>query len=284
MKRIAWVNGHFLPLEQATVHVEDRGFQFGDGVYEVIACLHGHFLDMDAHLQRLEASCHAIYMDLPMKKEELASLLQEAYRRNPFTDAMIYIQITRGTTARTHLATHPLQPTVVVTVRALHKPSEDKFEQGVDAITREDIRWKRCNIKTISLLATVIGKQEAALAGASETLWRNADQHILEGCSSNCFAIIQNTLVTHPLDHQVLGGITRNMTLKLAKEHAIRVEERPWRLHERGLSECMISSTTQAILPVFHIDQMLIGDGTPGPFTRKLRGWLLETFEALKNG
>jgi len=282
MTLTAWVNGRFLPLDEATVHIEDRGFQFADGVYEVIACFGGTFLDLDAHLDRLLRSCEGITIVMPVSLQKLKTLIEQTYQHNPFEDAMIYVQVTRGVAPRSHLAQTELTPTMVITSRALPMPSAKKISDGVSAITLDDMRWKRCDIKSIALLASVIGKQEAAFHGADETFWLDEQQHVLEGCATNCFAIIGGKLVTHPLDHQVLGGITRKMVLRIAREHGITVEERPWKLTETGLTECMMSSTTNAIMPVCHINGETIDTGKPGPIAIQLRGRMLDEFEKLK--
>ena len=283
MSLIAWVNGQFLPLEKAVVHIEDRGFQFADGVYEVIACFNGSFLDFEAHLQRLERSCQAIGITLPVNRDTLQSLVEQTYQQNPFLDAMLYVQVTRGAAPRSHLVTQTLTPTMVITSRALPMPSSEKISAGVNGITMDDIRWKRCDIKSISLLASVIGKQEARQRGADETFWQDVEGHILEGCATNCFAVINGALVTHPLDHQVLGGITRNMALRIAREQGIRIEERSWKLDEAGLTECMMSSTTNAIMPVCHMNDRIIGTGHPGPVAMLLRQEMLKAFAALQS-
>ncbi|OIO67911.1 MAG: hypothetical protein AUJ57_10550 [Zetaproteobacteria bacterium CG1_02_53_45] len=283
MQLTAWVNGRFLPLEQASVHIEDRGFQFADGVYEVLACFSGRFVDLMPHLHRLERSCAAIEITLPKTVDEIAALVSEAYRRNPFKHAMVYIQVTRGVAPRSHLIPQGLTATLVITVRELPMPSTEKLEHGVSAITMPDIRWQRCDIKSIALLASVIGKQEASRRGADEGFWLDEQGHMLEGCATNCFAVINGTLVTHPLDHQVLGGITRDMALRLAQAHAIKVEERPWKLTEAGLTECLMSSTTNAVMPVCLIDGQTVADGNPGPVTMRLRELILEEIEALKS-
>jgi len=282
MTLTAWVNGRFLPLDEATVHIEDRGFQFADGVYEVIACFGGVFLDLDAHLDRLQRSCQSIAIALPVSQPALKALIKQTYRKNPFDDAMLYVQITRGVAPRSHLPGAELTPTMVITSRHLPIPSAEKIADGVRAITLDDMRWKRCDIKSIALLASVIGKQEAANRNADETFWLDDQGHVLEGCATNCFAIIDGALVTHPLDHQVLGGITRQMLLRIATAHHIDVEERPWKLSEAGLSECMMSSTTNAVMPVCHINGEKIGTGKPGPVAIQLRQWMLEAFDSLK--
>lgn len=280
MQLTAWVNGRFVPLDQAMVHIEDRGFQFADGVYEVIACFGGRCLDLEAHLKRLRRSCEAIR--LPFPDQDIESLIQQTYAQNPFDHAIIYIQITRGAAPRSHLPSQALTPTLVITVRELPTPSRETLRHGASGITLADIRWKRCDIKSIALLASVLGKQEAIRRGADEAFWLDEDGHLLEGCSTNCFAIISDKLVTHPLDHQVLGGITRAMLLRLAERHGLTAQERPWKLSEPGLSECLMSSTTNAVIPVCRIDGEPVADGLPGPVTTQLRQWMLDEFESLK--
>jgi len=278
----AYVNGHFVPMESAMVHIEDRGFQFADGVYEVVACFNGHFLDMQPHLERLEQSCSAIDITLPCSLQRLEELVQETWSRNPFADAMVYIQVTRGVAPRAHLAPDNLIPTLVITSGELPRPSEAKLANGARAITLADFRWKHCEIKSIALLASVMGKQEANRRHADEAFWLDADGHVLEGCSTNIFAVINGALVTHPLDHQVLGGITRKMLIRIADEAGIEVQERPWKLGEAGLTETMLTSTTNAVLPVCMMNDAPVGSGKPGPNTSKLRGLMLEAMDALR--
>jgi len=281
-KLIAYVNGQFVDLEDATIHIEDRGFQFADGIYEVVACFGGNFLDLQAHLQRLQRSCEGVRIPLPYSLVKIAELVQQTYEQNPFEDAMVYIQITRGAAPRSHLPQGELTPTLIITSRNLPKPSDAKLATGIQAITLQDIRWKHCEIKSIALLASVLGKQEAALKQADEAFWLNEKNHVLEGCSTNILAIIDGALVTHPLDHQVLGGITRSMAIKVAKEHGLSVEERPWTLTETGLTEAMMSSTTNAVMPIHCINEQPIGDGKPGDITMNIRGWMLESMEELR--
>ncbi len=281
MSLIAWVNGDFLPLEKAYVHVEDRGFQFADGVYEVIACYGGQFLELKAHLQRLKRSCAAIQLPLPYPLDKLDALVRETFARNRLDDAMLYVQVTRGVAPRAHVPLGDISPTLVITARPLPAPDDEKLLYGISAITLADIRWQRCDIKSIALLASVMGKQEAIRRGAYEALWLNTEGHVLEGSSTNVLAVIHDTLVTHPLDHHVLGGITRDIVLRIARTHGIAVSERPWTLDETGLTECMISSTTNAVLPVVRINDTSIGEGTPGPVTQRLRALVLSEIARL---
>jgi len=278
----AYVNGHFLPLDKATIHIEDRGFQFADGVYEVVACLGGHFLDLQPHLERLQRSCEAVKIPLPCSLDAMADLIQQTYQRNPYEDAMVYIQITRGAAARSHLPHGELTPTLIITSRHLPQPSDEKIATGIQAITLQDIRWKHCEIKSIALLASVMGKQEAHARGADEAFWLNEQGHVLEGCSTNILAIIDGALVTHPLDHQVLGGITRSMAMRVAKAHGMDVEERPWTLNEAGITEMMMSSTTNAVMPITLLDAKSVGHGKAGEKTLQIRAWMIEDMDRLR--
>ena len=169
-----------------------------------------------------------------------------------------------------------------MTLRELPAPSEEKLTNGASAITTRDFRWGRCDIKSIALLASVMGKQAATARGVDETFWLDKNDHLLEGCATNAFAVIDDVLVTHPLDHQVLGGIMRDMILRLAKRENIPVQERAWRLAEKGLSECMMSSTTNALLPVSQVDGRAIGNGKPGPVAKRLRSLILEELETFR--
>jgi len=279
---VAYVNNSFVPLEKAMIHIEDRGFQFADGVYEVVACFGGTYLDLKPHLTRLQRSCEAIAIDLPKAMPELEALVQQAYEKNPFDDAMVYIQVTRGVAPRNHVVNQPIVPTLVITVRELPKPSDAKVKTGVQGITLQDIRWKHCEIKSIALLASVMGKQEAVRAGVDEAFWLDGQGHVLEGCATNIFAVIDGVLVTHPLDNQVLGGITRNMAIEAAKDAGIAVQERAWKLDEAGLSECLMSSTTNAVLPLCRMNHQAIGDGKPGKIGLEIRQLMLAKIDALR--
>lgn len=192
------------------------------------------------------------------------------------------ISRSRAAGLRAHTPDRELTPTLVITVRQLPVPGRDKIVHGASGITLADIRWKRCDIKSIALLASVLGRQEAARRGVDEAFWLDEQGHLLEGCTTNCFAVINGKLVTHPLDHQVLDGITRAMLLRLARQHGLPVEERAWRLSEAGLSECLMTSTTNAVVPVCRMDGEPVAHGLPGPVTTKLRQWMLAEFESLK--
>jgi len=280
---MAYVNNQFVPLEEATVHIEDRGFQFADGVYEVVACFGGAYLDLQPHLQRLQRSCDAINIALPKPMGELEALVQEAYEKNPFEAAMVYLQVTRGVAPRSHVVNQTLTPTLIITVRNLPKPTDEKLKSGVKGCTLQDVRWKHCEIKSIALLASVMGKQEAGRRDVDEAFWLDEQGHVLEGCATNILAVINGVLVTHPLDHQVLGGITRDMAIVVAKEAGLDVQERAWTLDEAGLTECLMSSTTNAVMPICFMDDNAIGDGKPGLVGLDIRRRMLEKMESLRH-
>jgi D-alanine transaminase len=275
----AYVNGRFVPLAEACVHVEDRGFQFADSVYEVIACYGGAFLDPQAHLRRLQASCAAIDMELPRPMDELEALIRETCHRNPFRNASLYIQVSRGAAPRSLRIPDGMEPTLVITCRELPFPPEQA--QAFSAVTMGDFRWGRCDIKATALLASVMGRQQAVRQGAEEAFWTDAEGHVLEGTATNVLAVIDGVLVTHPLDRHVLGGITREMALQQAAHAGIGSEQRPWRLSEPGLSECMMTSTLYALAPVCRVDGRDIGTGRPGPVTLQLRRAMLDRFRAM---
>jgi len=294
MHLIAYVNGKFQSLHNAMIHIEDRGFQFADGVYEVVACYQENFIEMEAHLQRLQQSCQKINLELPTTLSELRNLVERAYRFNRIPNAMIYIQVTRGMAARTHAYSDKMTPSLIITVRPLPEVSQEKLSTGYTAITLQDFRWKCCDIKSIALLPSIMGKHEAQARGADECFWLDDDQHVLEGSSTNVFCIKspenlpnifkseptehQCILVTHPLGKQILGGITRDLVIRSARKLNLVVEERPWRLDEVGIIECFVSSTTNAAMPVCHVDDQKIGNGTPGNITAQIRQMVLDEF------
>lgn len=279
---IAYVNGEFLPISRASVNIEDRGFQFADSVYEVIACYGGNFLDLTPHLARLKHSCDAVKIDLPCPPGELERLARELYGKNDIDDAMLYIQVTRGPAPRSHVINKKIPPTLVMTLRALPTLTRHKIEDGLSAITIEDFRWERCDIKSTALLASVMGRQQANAHGADEAFWLDESGHVLEGCSTNVFAVIDGTMVTHPLDHRILGGIMRDMALRLAEEEGMSVQQRTWGFGEEEISECLISSTTNALMPVTTVNGQPVGNGSPGPVTIRLRQMILEELDRLR--
>lgn len=274
MARWAYVNGRYLPHAQATVHVEDRGFQFADGVYEVVTILDGRFADLDGHMERLGRSLAELRMDWPAAPRVVERILRELARRNGLVNGSIYLQVTRGVAPRDFKFPANTKPTLVMTakrVTAFAKP--EQLEQGVAVVTVPDIRWGRRDIKTVGLLAPVLAKQQAAESGAYEAWLVDTDGTVTEGSSSNAWIVTRGgTLVTRPPSHAILNGITRQSLLRLAGERGIAVEERPFTVEEAlSAREAFVSSAGTFALPVTRIDGRPVGDGKPGPVTMALR-------------
>ena len=222
MARIAYVNGCYRPLQDATVAAEDRGYQFADGVYEVIKVLAGRACDLERHLDRLERSLAALEIAPPMTRRALESVLFETLRRNRLADALLYLQITRGTAPRNHLFPKRARPSLVITARRPVFPGEREREEGVGVITRPDLRWGRCDIKSISLLPNVLARQSAAAAGCREAWLIDREGMVTEGSASNAYIVdASGRLVTHPLNERILGGVTRSVILELARRDGI---------------------------------------------------------------
>jgi D-alanine transaminase len=274
MARIAFVDGRYVPLRVPAIGIEDRGYQFADGVYEVIKVLGRRPRDLERHLDRLERSLAALAIRAPMSRDALRSVLAETLRRNRLDDALLYIQVSRGVAARNHLFPQRARPALVVTVRRPAFPGPGERERGIKVITRPDLRWGRCDIKSISLLPNVLARQDAAAAGAREAWLVDGDGMVTEGSSSNAYIVSPGgALVTHPLCERILGGITRSVVLELARDDGIEVAERPFTIDEaQDASEAALSSTSSWLLPVTTIDDAAVGGGRPGPVVRRLMG------------
>ncbi|MCH8137485.1 MAG: D-amino-acid transaminase [Proteobacteria bacterium] len=273
MSRVAYVNGLYLPHRRAAVHIEDRGYQFADGVYEVIAVKNGSFVDDGPHLDRLDRSLRELEIAPPMSRAALRVVMAEMLRRNRIGDGILYIQMTRGVAARDHPFPADSDTSVVMTAR-LEPPQDPRLgENGVDVISIPDIRWKRCDIKSVSLLPNILGKQAAHRAGAFEAWQINEEGFVTEGTSTNAWIVdAEGRLCTPPIDDQILNGITRRRILKFAEREGIEFTERHFTLKEaQSAREAFITSATTLVLPVTTIDDAVIGNGKPGTFTRKLR-------------
>ena len=274
MARVAYVNGRFVPHHAARVHVEDRGFQFADGVYEVVAVQGGRLIDEDGHLNRLDRSLGEMAMAWPLDRRVLMLLMRQMIRRNRLTDGLVYIQVTRGTAPRDFRFPPPgTRPTLVMTARRLTLNPRRQLEEGIAVITIPDIRWKRRDIKSVSLLPQVLGKQKAAEEGAFEA-WQVDDEGLVtEGCSSNAWIVTKDgVLVTRAPSSAILNGITRQSVLRLAQVNDIVFEQRAFTVEEAYLArEAFITSATNYIMPVTRIDNRPIADGRPGLLGRQLR-------------
>jgi D-alanine transaminase len=272
MPRDAYVDGRYLPHGDAGVHIEDRGFQFADGVYEVVAVRGGLLVDEEGHLARLDRSLGELRIAWPVSRAVLKQIIRRLVRRNGLRDGLVYIQVTRGVAPRDFKFPKEAAPTLVVTTRRLNL-APPTVETGVPVVSIPDIRWKRRDIKTVGLLAQVLGKQQAADAGAFEAWQVDEDGRVTEGCSSNAWIVTADrTLVTRQASPDILNGITRLSILKLAAEQGYRFEERPFTIAEaHAAAEAFLTSATTFVMPVVSLDGQTIGAGVPGDLSRALR-------------
>ena len=274
MARWAYVNGRYVPHDRAAVHVEDRGYQLADGVYEVVAVLDGRYADMDGHLDRLGRSLDALRISWPVDRRVLVRIMAELVRRNRIRNGSIYVQVTRGVAPRDFRFPSPRPSAIVVTTKHVQRWTQPgQLEEGVAVVTMPDIRWGRRDIKTIGLLAQVLGKQRASEAGAFEGWMLDPDGTVTEGCSSNAWIVTPaGVLVTRDPSEKILNGITRLSLLRLAREAGIPVEERPFTLDEAyGAREAFLSSAGTFAMPVTRIDGRPVGEGKPGRIALALR-------------
>jgi D-alanine transaminase len=273
VSRIAYVSGQYLPHRQAAVHIEDRGYQFADGVYEVIAVVAGHLVDEELHLKRLHRSVGELRIAMPMTDAALKIVLREVIRRNGVDSGIVYIQLTRGTAPREHAFPKTAKPMLVVTSRRTRPPDPRLGNDGIAVITIPDIRWQRCDIKSVALVANVLGKQQAREAAAYEAWQVDADGRVTEGTSTNAWIVTADgAVVTRAPDHAILNGVTRLAVLDIIAREGYRLVERPFTVAEaRSAREAFLTSTTADLLPVVRLDGEPVGDGKPGPLSRKLR-------------
>jgi D-alanine transaminase len=273
MARYAYVNGRYVSHAAAQVHIEDRGYQFADGVYEVILIHDGRLVDEGPHLDRLDNSLKALQIPWPMTRPALQMVLRELIGRNGVATGTIYLQVTRGVAPRDHKFPTAAAPSFVATTRRSKPTPAAILAAGVSVITRPDIRWRRCDIKSVSLLPNVLGKQAAAEAGAFEAWLVDDDGNITEGTSTNAWIVTRDgRLVTRNLSATILAGITRLALLELVSSQGISFVERAFSVAEaKGAAEAFLTSTTSLVLPVTRIDGQAVGDGKPGPVTTTLR-------------
>src|SRR3546814_362286 len=273
MSRIAYVNGHYLPHADATVHVEDRGYQFADGVYEVVLVYDGAMVDEIPHLDRLDRSLSELQIPQPMTRPALRSIMRELLRRNRIRTGLIYMQVTRGVARRDHPFPKNPQPSLVMTAKRVTLPSAAAVENGVRVISIRDIRWERCDIKTVALLPNVLGKQQAREAGAYEAWQVDDDGYVTEGTSTNAWIVTQDgELITRSANQAILNGIARLSLLKLAERENLRFVERRFTVAEaKQAREAFISSATAFVTPVTQVDEAVIGNGKAGSVGLGLR-------------
>ncbi len=272
MTEIVYLNGNYIPASEAQISILDRGFLFGDGVYEVIPVYSGIPFKLAGHLERLNRSLLAINMESPLLDNEWNSVLEELIDKNSGNqDAMIYLQLTRGTMPRRdHLYSKDTVPTILAMCIPMEYPIYDDDTQGIKAITVEDNRWQDCHIKSINLLPNILTRQKAFDQGAGESIFIR-DGLVIEGSASNIFIVKNDIIRTPPLSRNMLGGITRDTIINLCNSHKIEIMQKPVtedELHDSD--EIWVSNSTQELLPVTTLNQHKVGKGTPGPKWKQL--------------
>lgn len=272
MPRTLYVNGQYVPYAHAHIHVEDRGFLFGDAVYEVIACIHGHFADEAAHLDRLERSLSELQMEMPVERETLRFLMREVLRRNRQTNAAIYLQISRGTAKRDFKFPSPdTPPTLVIMTPEFDFDGNAGVLNGWKVKTVEDIRWKRRDIKSVLLLPQSIAKQTAIDSGMQDAWMVDPEGYVTEGSAANAYIVKGNSIITRPVTTDILKGTTRNAIEKLCQEKQFKFEERAFTPDEAyEADEAFCTGATTQVTSVIEIDGHKIGEGKPGKVAKTL--------------
>ena len=279
---IVYLNGEFLPLSRARISPLDRGFIFGDGVYEVIPVYARRIFRLDDHLGRLERSLEGIQLANPHSRPQWSEIISELVRRSPHEDQSVYLQITRGAAKRDHAFPSGVAPTVFLMTGALSVPTPEAVDAGVVATTAADNRWLRCDLKTIALLPNVLLRQQAIDAGAVEAVLLR-DGWLTEGAASNIFVVIDGVLLTPPKSHLMLPGITYDVILELAGAHGMPCEVRPVTEAElRSAQEVWLTSSTREVLAITRLDGKPVGDGRPGPLFRRMHGLFQQFKEQVK--
>jgi D-alanine transaminase len=273
MSRIAYVDGVYRPHRDAAVHIEDRGYQFADGVYEVIAVRDGKLIDEQLHLVRLRRSLAELRIEGALGDAPLKVVLREVIRRNGVVNGIVYLQITRGIASRDHGFPKAARPVLTVTARSSRPANPKMAEEGIGVITIPDIRWQRCDIKTISLIGNVLGKQQAREAGAYEAWMVDGDGRVTEGTSTNAWIVTgDNLVVTRPAENAILNGVTRQALIAIIRREGYEFTERAFTVAEaKTAREAFLTSTTSDVTPVVAIDGQPLANGVPGLLTQKLR-------------
>ena len=269
VEKIIW-NGKLIAREDAKVDIEDRGYQFGDGIYEVIRVYNGHLFTLREHMERLFESARKIKLKVPYSIVQIEGWLQQLVAENNLQSGTVYLQVTRGAAPRNHLFPAQGDAVFVASTNIVDRPAE-KLQNGVKAITVEDIRWLKCDIKSLNLLGNILAKQTAYEQGCFEAI-QHRDGVVTEGSSSNISIIRGGQVVTHPADNLILDGIVRQVLLGMCRENSIPFQEVPFSLEQLyAADEAFLTSTTSEIMPITEIDGKQIGDGTPGELTKKLQ-------------
>ena len=272
MTRIAYVNGQYVPHDEAVVHIEDRGFQFADGVYEVIAVHQGKLIDEELHMERLERSLGELSIAWPISWRSMPVVMRQVVRRNRVHNGLLYLQVTRGVAPRNHAFPDHENSSLVMTSRPTASFDKEAIAKGVDVITVPDIRWSRRDIKSISLLPNCLSKQQAVEAGAYEAWFIDNDGLITEGTACNAWIVTKDgELLSRKADSDILNGITRQSLIKLAEKEGVSFTERAFTPDEaKAAKEAFLTSTTSFVKPVVRIDGQSVGNGKAGSLTRRL--------------
>ncbi len=278
---LIYLNGKYLDYSQALLPVDERGLQFADGIYEVALVWGGQFIDLDRHLERLERSAQGIELDLPLSTSEIRGIAEELLRREPVKEAALYLQVTRGVAPRDHRFPSAAQPTVIAYLKDAPVDRE-ALQYGVKAITEPDLRWLRCDIKSVSLLPNVLARQHAANRGMREAIQVRSGVGVTEGSATNIWMVHQGSIVTAPASNWILSGIVRSVVLELAKAEKLPVAERFASAEELlQMDEVFMTSTTSFVMPIVEIDGRRVGDGEPGPVTMRLQELYLERLDQI---
>mgnify|MGYP001176960197 CR=1 FL=1 len=272
MSRIAYVNGSYIAHNSASVHIEERGFQFADSVYEVVYVYKSKLIDQKRHLDRLDHSLNELMIEWPVKRSALEIIIKQIIKKNLIKTGLVYLQVSRGSSPRDFPFPKGVKPTLVVTARPLKPFNPENALKGMEVTTLPDIRWERCDIKTTQLLPAAISKQKALDSGVSDAWFVNEDNIVTEGTSNNAWIVTQdNKLKTRPASHAILNGITRQAILELAHLENIDVSEEAFSLEEAlNAKEAFVSSASACVKPVTKINDHVIGDGQVGEITRKI--------------
>lgn len=286
MPRIAYVNGRYVRHAEAAVHIEDRGYQFADGVYEVCEVARGYIVDMKRHLDRLDRSLGELEIAWPMTRPALQTVMREVIRLNRVVNGMVYLQVTRGVAPRDHAFPVPaVKPALVITAkRGDPAAAARRAETGLKVITVPENRWERVDIKTVGLLPNVLARQKARAAGASEALFIDPDGTVKEGAATNAWIVTkEGCLVTRPADHGILRGITRATVMDVAARMGLKVEERAFSVEEaKKAREAFLTAATMVVMPVVEIDGVPVANGHPGSVALSLRQSFFDVAEKIK--
>lgn len=270
MPELAYLNGEFLPIDKALVPIEDRGYQFGDAVYEFIASYNGRLFYLEEHLDRLDRSLKGLFFP-PVSRETILKAVLTLFEKAKIERAGIYIQVSRGVSPRNHAFPDDVHPQIVMTIREVEEKPPELRKNGAAAITVEDFRWGRCDLKTVQLLPNVLAKQKALAAGVFDAIFVSSEGVVREATSSNICIVADGTMITHPLTPQILPGITRMVVIDLCRELDIPVSEHFFKTDALyGAEEAFLTGTVTEVLPIVTIDGHRICDGQVGPVTARL--------------